>query len=109
MPGFAIDGLSFLVSLGFFTLAYIILDPLVLKISIKYIPAIRGGVAFMTTLLVLILTNIFTSGLTIDGITAWIIAPLIIWLSTVLAGILLPLVMFKNILENRKEARENEK
>ena len=59
----------------------------------------------MTTLVVLILTDIFTSGLTIDGITAWVISPLIIWLSTVLAGILLPLVLFKNILQNRNEQK----
>ncbi len=98
LPDFRITGSGFVVSLLFFTIAQIILGPFVLKMAIRYMPVLSGGIALVTTLVVLILTMIFTDGLHISGIATWIAAPLVVWLSTVIAGILLPLVMFKKAL-----------
>lgn len=57
----------------------------------------------MTTFIVLILTTLFTGGVTIDSVAAWVLAPLVIWLVSVLAGIVLPLVLFKKVLGGAKE------
>lgn len=105
LPDFSITGFGFLVSVGFFTAVHILLSPFVFKMAIKYIPAFRGGIALVTTLVSLILTTIFTNGLHIDGIATWFIAPLVIWFITVLAGILLPLVIFKKILNGKRNAK----
>lgn len=105
VSGFRISGFGFIVSVGFFTIAQIILAPFVLKMALKYIPAFRGGIALVTTFVVLLLTIWLTEGLHIDSLTAWIIAPLVIWLTSVMAGILLPLVIFKNVLADRKSTR----
>jgi Flp pilus assembly protein TadB len=56
----------------------------------------------VTTFVVLLLTVAFTSGLQISSLVAWIIAPLIIWLVSVLAGILLPMVLFKKALAQQR-------
>lgn len=76
--------------------------------SIRYMPALRGGIALVTTLVVLFLTTLFTSGVEINGLMAWILAPLIIWLTTVLAGVVLPLFLFKKTLQNVKERHDGD-
>ena len=105
LPGFHLTATGFVWSVIFFTIAQLILTPFVLSMTIRYLPALRGGIALVTTLVVLLLTTIFTNGLKIDDILSWILAPLIIWLVTVLAGILLPLVLFKKVLSGAKDAK----
>lgn len=106
LPGFHINVVGFIVSVLFFTGVEILFEPFVLKMAIKYMPALRGGIALVTTLVGLLLTIIFTSGLTIDNLTTWVLAPLIVWLSAVLASVILPLFMFKKVLHEVKENRE---
>ena len=101
LPDFSISGFGFLVSVGFFTLAHILLSPFVFKMAVKYIPAFRGGIALITTLVSLILTILFTNGLQITSIAAWFVALLVIWFVTVLSGILLPMFLFKKTLEKK--------
>ncbi len=103
IPGFHIDGFGFFVSIGFFTVAQIILAPFIFKLAIQYVPAFRGGIALITTFVVLLLTSWFTSGLRIEGMLAWVIAPMVVWLAAVLAGIFLPMFLFKKALQNRNE------
>jgi dipeptide/tripeptide permease len=105
LPGFEISVMGFLWSVLFFTIAQLILSPFVLSMSIKYVPALRGGIALVSTLVVLFLTTLFTSGVTIAGVTEWVLAPLIIWLTTVLAGVVLPVFIFKKTLEKAKETK----
>lgn len=89
---------TFYRTISFFTIAYILLSPFILKMAIQYAPAFRGGIALVSTVAVLGITAIFTNGLHINGLVTWVIAPLIIWLATVLAGIILPLFLFKKVL-----------
>lgn len=109
LPGFHINIVGFLVSVLFFTGVEILFEPFVLKMAIKYMPALRGGIALVTTFVGLLLTVIFTSGLTIDNLTTWVLAPLVVWLAVVLAGVVLPLFLFKSILQDVKEKREDKK
>lgn len=98
LPGFHISPIGFVFSVLFFTGVELLLEPFILSMAIKYIPALRGGIALVTTLVGLLLTTIFTSGLSIDNLTTWLLAPLVIWLAVVVAGIVLPLFLFKKIL-----------
>jgi len=106
LPGFHINALGFIVSVLFFTVFEILFEPFVLSMALKYMPALRGGIALVTTFVGLLLTVIFTSGLTIDNLTTWVLAPLIIWLAVVLAGVVLPLFLFKSVLQDVKERKE---
>ena len=105
IEGFNLTAAGFVWSVVFFTIAQLILSPFVLSMSIRYLPALRGGIALVTTLVVLLLTTFFTDGLTIDSLAAWILAPLVIWLTSVLAGVLLPLVLFRKTMSKIKEDR----
>ncbi len=108
LDGFNVSPAGFIWSVIFFTVAQLILTPFVLSMSLRYMPALRGGIALVTTLVVLWLTTLFTSGVEIKDLTAWILAPLIIWLVTVLAGVVLPLFIFKKTMSNAKERRTHD-
>lgn len=108
LPDFNLTASGFLWSVLFFTIAQIILAPFIYKMAVDYLPTLRGGVALVTILVVLILTALFTGGLHISGIFTWVFAPLVIWLTTVLAGVLLPLFLFKKTLSKVKKSRTDE-
>ena len=69
------------------------------------VPSLLGGIALVTTFVGLLVTDIVSSGLSISGATTWILATLIVWLGALIAGILLPLVLFKNVMQNAKNNR----
>lgn len=102
LSGFSINGVAFVTAVLIFTLAEVILDPLILKIALTSVPALRGGVALVTTLIGLIVTDVFSNGLTITGLSTWILATLIVWLAAVIAIIVLPLIVFKKTLDKAK-------
>lgn len=105
LDGFSVDAAAFIVVVVVFTAIEVVLGPLVVKISIQYAPALRGGIALVTTLVGLIVTTLVTDGLTIDGLTAWVVGTLIVWLGGVLAALILPLVLFKKVMSESKERR----
>ena len=102
LGGFSLSFGGFVVSVLFFTLSQIILSPFIFKMAVQYVPALRGGIALVTTFVVLLLTVWLTNGVSIRGATAWVVAPFIIWVCTVLAGVLLPLVLFKKVLAKKR-------
>jgi putative membrane protein len=104
LPGFSIDALSLIVDVIIFSAVTTLVGPLLLKIAIQNIPALTGGIAFVTTFAGLLVTDILTDGLTIDGAATWLMASIIVWLFALLAGIILPIFLFKKTLEKRNSA-----
>lgn len=102
LDGFTVTASAFVWVVLIFTVIEVVLDPLVLKISIQYAPVLRGGVALVTTLVGLIVVTIVSDGLQIDGMTAWVVGTLIVWLGGVLAALILPLFLFKKTMSQRK-------
>ncbi len=103
LDGFSVTTAAFVGVVILFTLIEVVLDPLVLKISLQYAPVLRGGVALVTTLVGLIVVVLVSDGLPINGLTAWVVGTLIVWLGGVLAALLLPLFLFKSVREQRKQ------
>jgi len=101
LSGFSIDTPSIIAVVVLFTIVEVIADPLMLKISIKSAPQLRGGIALVTTLVGLIITNYVSDGLTITGFSTWILATLIVWLMALIAGVVLPLFLFKKVMQKR--------
>lgn len=98
LDGFSVSAEGFVVTVLVFVAASALFEPFVLKLSLQYLPAVRGGVALVSTLVSLLVTATFTSGLSINGLDTWVMAPFIVWVSVVVAGIVLPLVVFKKLL-----------
>lgn len=98
LPGFNIDVLSFAVVTAIFTVIEVIAGPLLVSLSVKYAPALVGGIALITTFAGLLVANVASDGLNIDGIGTWLMASLIVWAGALIAGFVLPLFLFKQLL-----------
>lgn len=98
LDGFSISLEGFIITVLVFVGSSALFEPFILKLSIQYLPALRGGIALISTLVSLVVAATFTKGLAINGIDTWILAPFIVWISVVAAGVLLPLVVFKKLL-----------
>jgi putative membrane protein len=98
VDGFTIDGVSFVIAVAIFSLATTILGPLIMKIALKNASYLMGGIALVTTFVGLLITDLVTDGISINGLSAWIISTLIVWIFTVIGSVLLPLILFKKTL-----------
>jgi uncharacterized membrane protein YvlD (DUF360 family) len=99
----SISGTSFVVAVVIFTVLTAVLQPLVTKIAMQNAPALQGSSALVTTLAALVITDLVSDGLSISGLTTWVLATIIVWLATMLATILLPMFLFKELLEDSKD------
>jgi hypothetical protein len=61
-----------------------------------------GGIALVTIFIGLFITEILMSGMTIGGISNWLAATLLVWLGSLIASILLPIYVFKQLAEGAK-------
>lgn len=102
VTGFSISGVSFVIAVAIFSVTEVVLDPLLTKIAITNVPALRGGVALVTTLVSLIITSLVSDGISIDGLNAWVLGTLFVWLFSLLATLVLPLFLFKKTLQKVK-------
>lgn len=99
-----LDGMSlqtdgFLIAVGVFTLANVLILPLVQKQAITQSSALMGSTALVASLLALIVTTVVSNGLTIDGLSTWILATIIVWGASLVATLLLPVLVFKSLRE----------
>jgi putative membrane protein len=102
LDGFTLRPLGFVVSVLIFTAVEALLGPFVLKVAVRYAPALRGGIALVTTFVGLLLTSVLTDGLRIEGAMTWLLAPFVVWAFVLVAAILLPMVLFKKVLRESR-------
>lgn len=104
LDDFTINGVAFVSAVLIFTITEVVAGPLITKIALTNAPSLLGGIALVTTFVGLLVTDIFSDGLTINGATTWILATLIVWLCALIASLLLPLVIFKKVLDKNKQS-----
>jgi putative membrane protein len=93
---------GFIIALLVFTVAEVVLQPLITKIALQNAQALQGGTALVTTFLALLITDLVTDGLNISGAVTWLLATLIVWLATLLAGVILAAIFLKDVADKRK-------
>lgn len=101
LPEFKLEPQGFLVATAVFALAQSILTPFIFRLSNRYAPAALGGIGLLATLAALIIASIFPDGLVITGFTTWVLAALVVWMTTTLGAWLLPLIFLKKRLAQR--------
>ena len=102
LDGMTINGAAFIIAVAIFTLVEVLIDPLLTKIALSSVPALRGSVALVTTLVGLIITALVSSGLQIHGLSTWVFATVIVWLAALLAGLILPVFLVKKAVDNNR-------
>ena len=103
LPGFTVGPMSFVLAVLVFSAIQTVAGPLITKISLKNLPQLMGGIALVTIFLGLWLTDIIMPGMSIGGISNWLAATLLVWLGSLLAGILLPMYLLKEAVEKIKD------
>lgn len=93
-----ITGAAFVLAVVIFTVLTAVLQPLITKIAMQNAPALQGSSALVTTFIGLVLTVWISDGLSIDGALTWVLATVIVWLGALLAGVVLPMFLFKKQL-----------
>ena len=99
---FSINVISFVIATAIFTLSIVILSPLLMKIAFKHVRVLMGGVSLVTTFIGLIITNLISDGIRIQGMLTWVEATVIVWAFSLIATIVLPIFLFKKALETRR-------
>lgn len=98
----SVSGTAFVIAVVIFTVLAAIIQPLIAKTTEKNAPALQGASALVTTFLALLITELISDGLSIDGLSTWILATVIVWFFTMLAAWLLPIFFLKKARDDRK-------
>ena len=106
LTGFTINGMAFLVAVCIFAVSTVVLEPLIAKIAQQSAPYLLGVIALVTTFVGLLVTTLVTDGLSITGIGTWVIATLIVWVATIVASVVLPRLLFKEVRGKNSKAKE---
>lgn len=96
-----ITGAAFVIAVLIFTGVEVLVDPLLTRIALTSVPALRGGVALVTTFVGLVITASVSDGLSISGTTTWIMATIIVWLAALVAALILPIFLVKKAVAAR--------
>jgi uncharacterized membrane protein YvlD (DUF360 family) len=107
LPRFHIDLTSFIVAVVIFTVVETLVQPLLRQMAINSARALQGSVALITTFVGLIVTDLLTSGLHIEGVSTWLFATVIVWLATLLAELVLPLFVLRRTLDRHGGHRQS--
>ncbi|GII98472.1 superfamily IV 4 TMS phage holin [Sediminihabitans luteus] len=99
--------LAFVLAVLIFGAAQGILSPFIAKVARNNAPALLGAVGLVTTYISLLIAWLIASdGLDIGGWQGWIIGPLVVWLVSMLATLLLPIFLVKEGVEKVRENNE---
>jgi uncharacterized membrane protein YvlD (DUF360 family) len=64
--------------------------------------AALGGVALIATVIALVVADLISDGLTIDGVGTYVLAAVIVWAASLLAAFILPFLGLKKYLSERR-------
>lgn len=93
---------GFIVAVLIFTVIEGVAEPLITRTAMKNAEALQGGTALISTFVALLITELVSDGLDISGASTWLLATLIVWLVTMLAGVILPLIFLKRVAEDSR-------
>ena len=105
LDGMSMTWSSYVVDAALFAVLQAVLLPFILKSTARNASALVGAVGLITTFVALLLTSLFGVGLSISGLSTWLLATLIVWIVTLLATFLLPFLLVKLGIQAARERR----
>lgn len=102
LDGMELDAAGFIIDVVIFTVVLGLMTPFMANSLRKRQSSALGGVALIATLIALIVTDLVSDGLTIDGIGTWLAATVIVWAASLIAAFILPFLGLKRFLEERR-------
>jgi Mycobacterial 4 TMS phage holin, superfamily IV len=106
LDDFTITASGFLITVVVFGVLQGVLGPFIARTAHRNAPALMGGIGLVTTFVALLITDLVTDGLSIKGTQTWILATLIVWLASLIAILLIPLILVKMGVESARKRRD---
>ncbi len=78
----SINAVTFIVAVVIFTVAALAVKPLAERLAGQYASGVTWVAGLVTTYLALLVTDILSDGLEIEGIGTWIMGTVVVWLGT---------------------------
>jgi uncharacterized membrane protein YvlD (DUF360 family) len=94
---------GFLIAAVLFGLIQAIIEPLMASITQKNAEMLTGGVGLFSAMIALFVTASISDELSVDGFTGLLLAALIIWLASMLAGFILKLTVAKRFIQEVRD------
>ncbi|GEP48300.1 hypothetical protein FVP74_09840 [Microbacterium saccharophilum] len=106
LDGFRIDWgdwWGFVLAIVIFAVLQSVLAPWLARVAQRNAPVLLGGIGILSTFVALVVVALIPgAGLTISGALARVLAPVIVWIVTALATLLLPMLLFKKKVAERR-------
>jgi uncharacterized membrane protein YvlD (DUF360 family) len=102
LDGFRLNASGFVLAVIIFTVVFALMQPFLISQMRGRAGRALGGVALIATFLALLITDLLSDGLNIEGVGTWIAATVIVWLAAVLAAFILPFLGLKKYLEDER-------
>jgi uncharacterized membrane protein YvlD (DUF360 family) len=102
LDGFHLNASGFVLAVIIFTVVFALMQPFLISQMRGRAGRALGGVALIATFLALLITDLVSDGLNIEGVGTWIAATVIVWLAAVLAAFILPFLGLKKYLEDER-------
>ncbi len=100
--GVRVDTLGFLIVAAIYAVVLGLLTPLFQQQAQRSRSSmLSGGVGLITTFVALAVTAVLSDDLSIDGFGTWVGATVVVWLATLLASLLLPVLVVKRVVDER--------
>jgi uncharacterized membrane protein YvlD (DUF360 family) len=103
LDGFQLDWAGFVLALIIFTVVFALMTPFLASQLRRRNSAAIGGVALISTFVALLVTDLISDGLDIEGFGTWIAATVIVWLASLLAAFILPFLGLRKFMEERRD------
>jgi putative membrane protein len=84
LDGVRIDATGFVIAVAIFSLASLLLRPILAWIVLRWARPLLGVIALVTTFVLLLVTDLLSDGLEIEGTLDWVLATVIVWLATMI-------------------------
>lgn len=106
LDDFTVTASGFIVTVVVFGVLQGLLGPFLARTAHRNAPALMGGIGLVTTFVSLLITDLVTDGLSIEGTQTWILATLIVWLASLIAILIIPLILVKMGVESARKRRD---
>jgi putative membrane protein len=103
LDGMHMNVSGFILAVVIFTVVFALMQPFLATQFRRARPAALGGVALIATFIALVVTDLLSDGLSINGVGTWIAATVIVWVVSLLAGFILPFLGLKKFLDDRRD------
>lgn len=91
---------SFLWASLIFGVLSAIISPILGKVTRRNAEMLTGGVGLFTALIALAVTSVVVGGVSLDGVSTWLAAAVIIWLASMIAGFILKVTVAKRFIQD---------